>query len=86
MEIWEIIAGSLVLVSTIIIIILCLMQDKKISQNMDAISGGQNAESFYGQNAGRTKEAILKRVTGWAIFIMFVVTIVATIVAGHFSN
>jgi preprotein translocase subunit SecG len=43
-----------------------------------AITGGNNA-SFYDQNTGRTKEAILAKATKVCAIVFFVVTLLATI-------
>lgn len=54
------------------------MQDTKSQDNMSsAITGGNNS-SFYQNNTGKTKEAILGRATKVCAIIFFVVTFLAT--------
>lgn len=80
MGIYEIICGSIVLLLCLLVIVLCLMQDAKSQQNMtSAITGGSN-ESFYGQNQGRTKEAILQKTTRVLSILAFVTIIAMNIV------
>ena len=54
MEIYEMICGAVVLLLSLLIVILCLMQDTKTQQNMTSALGGGRNESFYGKNEGRT--------------------------------
>ncbi len=75
MSIIEIIGGIMLILTCIFAVILCLLQDSKQQQNMtSAITGGAN-DSFYGQNEGRTKEAIFKKVTRVLLIIFFGLTI-----------
>lgn len=75
MSVLEIIGGVLLIITCILAVILCLLQDSKQQQNMTAaITGGAN-DSFYGQNEGRTKEAILKKITRVLLILFFVLTI-----------
>lgn len=49
MSVLEIIGGVLLIITCILAVILCLLQDSKQQQNMTAaITGGAN-DSFYGQ-------------------------------------
>lgn len=72
MEIYEIICGAVVLLASLLIIVLCLMQDTKTQQNMTSALGGGSNESFYGKNEGRTKEAMLQKLTRTLGIIVFV--------------
>ena len=75
MSILEIIGGVMLILTCILAIILCLLQDSKQQQNMtSAITGGAN-DSFYGQNEGRTKEAIFRKVTRILLILFFALTI-----------
>lgn len=79
MEIYEIICGAVVLLGCLLIVILCLMQDSKTQQNMtSAITGGSN-ESFYGKNEGRTREAMLQKITRALGVIVFVTILLMNI-------
>ncbi len=80
MEIYEMICGAVVLLLALLIVILCLMQDTKTQQNMtSAITGGSN-ESFYGKNEGRTKEAMLQKLTRNLAILTFVLILAMNIV------
>lgn len=80
MEIYEMICGAVVLLLSLLIVILCLMQDTKTQQNMtSAITGGSN-ESFYGKNEGRTREAMLQKLTRNLAIITFVAILAMNIV------
>ncbi len=75
MSVIEIIGGIMLILTCVIAVILCLFQDNKQQQNMtSAITGGSN-DSFYGQNEGRTKEAILRKVTRVLLILFFVITV-----------
>ncbi|MGN1411664.1 MAG: preprotein translocase subunit SecG [Oscillospiraceae bacterium] len=79
MSVVEIVCGVILIIACITIIILCLMQDTKSQDGMtSAITGGNNS-SFYQQNTGKTKEAILAKATKYCAIIFFVVTFLATL-------
>lgn len=80
MEIYEIICGAVVLLSSLLIIVLCLMQDTKTQQNMTSALGGGSNESFYGKNEGRTKEAMLQKITRTFGIIVFVSILLMNVV------
>lgn len=83
MEIYEMICGAVVLLLALLIVILCLMQDTKTQQNMtSAITGGSN-ESFYGKNEGRTKEAMLQKLTRNLAILTFVLILAMNIVVPY---
>ena len=75
MNVFEIIGGVLLIVTCLLADILCLLQDSKQQQNMTAaITGGAN-DSFYEKNEGRTKEAILRKITKVLLIMFFILTI-----------
>ena len=75
MNVFEIIGGVLQIVTCLLAVILCLLQDSKQQQNMTAaITGGAN-DSFYEKNEGRTKEAILRKITKVLLIMFFILTI-----------
>lgn len=76
----EIIGGAVLLAVCIAIVILCLMQDQKSQDSMTAALTGASAESFYGKNEGRTREAILNKVTRAFGIILFVITLAVNII------
>ena len=49
-----------------------------------AITGGAN-DSFYGKNEGRTKEAILRKVTKYLLIAFFILTIAVNAVPQFFA-
>jgi preprotein translocase subunit SecG len=80
MSTMEIVVSVGLLLVCLLIIILCLLQDQKTQQNMTtAITGGSN-DSFYGKNAGRTKEAALNRITKILAGLFFIITVAINIV------
>ena len=86
MSIIEIVGGIVLLLSTVLIIILCLMQDQKQDQNMTSAITGGSYDSAYSKNEGNTKEAILKKWTKWLAIIFFIVTLVITILPVYLSS
>ena len=75
MSILEIIGGILLILTCVLAVILCLLQDSKQQQNMTAaITGGAN-DPFYEKNEGRTKEAIFRKITRVLLIALFVLTI-----------
>ena len=80
MSILEIIGGVMLILTCILAIILCLLQDSKQQQNMTSALGGGSNDSFYGKNEGRTKEAILNKITRNLAIIFIVLTLAINIV------
>ena len=75
----ELIGGILLLISCVLTVLLCLMQDKNVDQNMTSAITGASNDSFYGKNTGRTKEAMLFKITRVLCTIFFLVTLVVNI-------
>lgn len=79
MSVIEIVCGVVLVIVSIVLIVLCLMQDTKSQDGMtSAITGGNNS-SFYQSNSGRTKEVILAKATRNCAIIFFVVTLLSTL-------
>jgi preprotein translocase subunit SecG len=76
----EIIGGVAILVLSLIIIILCLSQEQKSQDSMTAALTGASADSFYGKNEGRTKEAILAKITRTLSILLFVAVLAVNII------
>lgn len=76
----EIIGGIAILVIALIIIVMCLSQEQKTQDSMTAALTGASSDSFYGKNEGRTKEAILNKLTRTLAIIMFVVVLAVNII------
>ncbi|MGN0591207.1 preprotein translocase subunit SecG [Ruminococcus sp.] len=79
MNIFEIVGGVLLLITVVLATILCMMQDQNRDQNMTSAITGASNDSFYGKNAGRTKEAILSRFTWILLIVFFVATLLVNI-------
>lgn len=80
MTTFEIISGILMIITSVAIIILCLLQGKKDKSMTSAIGGSSNNDSFYGKNSGRTIEAKLSRLTKIFAILFFVATLAMNIV------
>lgn len=80
MSILEIIGGAVLLVACIAIIILCLAQEQKSQDSMTAALSGGSSDSFYGKNEGRSREAILAKITRTLGIILFVITLAVNII------
>ncbi len=76
----EIIGGVVLLVVCALVILLCLSQDQKSQDSMSAALTGASSDSFYGKNEGRTKEAILNKLTRTLGIIMFLVVLAINLV------
>lgn len=80
MNILEIIGGVVLIIACIVIVVLCLMQESKNQDGMTAALTGASSDSFYGKNEGRSKEAVLARITRFCGIIMFLITLAVNIV------
>ncbi len=80
MGVLEIVGGAVLLVVCIAIIILCLSQEQKSQDSMTAALTGASADSFYGKNEGRSREAILAKITRIGGIILFVITLTVNII------
>ena len=76
----EIIGGVVILAVSLIVIVLCLSQEQKSQDSMTAALTGASADSFYGKNEGRTKEAILGKITRTLSIILFIAVLAVNIV------
>ena len=76
----EIIGGDVILVISLLTIILCLSQEQKSQDSMTAALTGASADSFYGKNEGRTKEAILAKITRTLAILLFIAVLAVNIV------
>ena len=75
----EIIIGAVVLLISIVLIVICMMQEQKPQNATAALTGASN-DSFYDKNRGRTKEARLKNITFVCSVILFVLILFMDIV------
>lgn len=77
---FEIVCGVILIIVSLVLIVICLMQDNKSQSNMTSAIGGGNNESFYDKNTGRTKEAVLAKSTKVGAIVFFIVTLLSTII------
>ena len=76
----EIIGGVAILILSVITVIICLSQEQKSQDSMTAALTGASADSFYGKNEGRTKEAILAKITRFLSILLFIVVLAVNII------
>ena len=76
----EIVGGIVILAICLITIVLCLSQEQKSQDSMTAALTGASADSFYGKNEGRTKEAILAKITRTLSIILFIAVLAVNII------
>ncbi len=81
----QIVGGILLLISSLVIIAVTLAQSNK-DQGMTSAIGGSNNDSFYGKNAGSTKEKALERLTKYCAVIFFVVTLAVNFISVFFTK
>lgn len=75
----DIVLGSVILLISLLIVILGLMQGKETPNMTGAVTGGAN-ESHFSKNEGRTKEAMLSKVTALLLVLLFLTTLTLTII------
>jgi len=80
MSVLEIAVGVVILIVSIAITCICLAQDQKSQDSMTAALTGASTDSFYGKNEGRTKEAILNKITRTLGIILFIAVLAVNIV------
>lgn len=72
MSLLEIIGGALLLAISVFLIVVIMLQESKRA-GIGVVSG--MADSYFGKNSGRTKEALLARITKIMAVAFFVITI-----------
>lgn len=77
MEPLEIILGVLILITSILVVVLVLMQEGRQQGLSGAIAGG--AETFFGKSKGRTMEQKLVKYTKILAIVFFVLTLGTTL-------
>ncbi len=76
----EIAGGILILLLCVVITILCLSQEQKSQDSMTAALTGASSDSFYGKNEGRTKEAILNKITRTLGILLFIAVLAVNLI------
>lgn len=84
MNVFEIIAGSLLLICCLALIILVMLQEPK-QGGLGSTFGDSSTDSYFGKNSGRTLEAILGRFTKWFAIGFFVLTVLVSIFSVYIS-
>ena len=79
MNIFEIIAGLLLIVTSIAIIVLVMLQDS--TDGMSSAVTGEVAESYLNNNRSRTKEEKMKRITKICVIVFMVLTLAVGVVS-----
>ncbi len=78
MNIWEIIAGVIMLVLSLIIIATTIAQPPKQQDMSSAVTGSSG--NFYSKNGGTTREDSLSALTKYSAILFFIITLAANIV------
>ena len=78
MQALEIVLGILILITSILVVIMVLLQEGKQQGLSGAIAGG--AETFFGKSKGRTMEQKLVKITRVFAVAFFVLTLGTTLI------
>lgn len=84
MGIFEIISAIILIIACVFIVVVVLMKDTK-TQMSQTISGSA-ADSYYGKNSGRTKDAMLNKATIAACVVFFVLALAVNIINGIYAK
>lgn len=76
MGVLEIVGGILIILISIAVVLLVLFQESPKNSGVAALTGG---DSYYNKNQGRTRDAMLSKVTKWLAVAFFVISIGASI-------
>ena len=85
MSTMEIVAGSILIFVSLILVLIVLSMESKDQGLTSAIGGGYN-ESFFGKNGKSTKEAKLSRIARVCSFLLFIVTLAVNIIVSIYSK
>ena len=78
MNLFEIIAGALLILLSIAIIVLVALQDS--TEGMSSAVTGDVSQSYLANNRGRTREEKLKKITKICVIVFFVLIVAVGIV------
>ena len=78
MNLFEIIAGALLILLSIAIIVLVTLQDS--TEGMSSAVTGDISQSYLANNRGRTREEKLKKITKICVIVFFVLIVAVGIV------
>lgn len=79
LNVFEIIAGVLLILTSIAIIILVMMQDS--TDGMSSAVTGDISQSYLSNNRGRTREEKIKKFTKICVIVFMVLTVAVGIVS-----
>lgn len=83
MQWYEIVIGSLLVLTAILIVVLVLMQQSRRAGLSGAISGG--ADTFFGKNKSRSIEAKLSKFTKIFGVLFFILSLVSVFILAYMS-
>ena len=78
MNLFEIIAGALLILLSVAIIVLVALQDS--TEEMSSAVTGDVSQSYLANNRGRTREEKLKKITKICVIVFLVLTVAVGIV------
>lgn len=84
MGIFEIISAIVLIIACVFIVIVVLMKETKT--RMSQTISGTSADSYFGKNSGRTKDAMLNKATIAAAVIFFVLALAVNIINVYFGK
>jgi preprotein translocase subunit SecG len=79
MSVLEIVLGAALLLISVLITLICMLQEQKPQNATAALTGASN-DSFYDKNRGRTKEARLRKFTTVLTILFFALILFIDIV------
>ena len=84
MNIFEIISAIILIIACVFIIVVVLMKETK--NQMSQTISGTTADSYYGKNSGRTKDAMLNKATIAAMIVFFVLALGVNVINVYFGG
>ena len=85
MSVMEIVAGSVLIFVSLVLVLIVLSMESKDQGLTSAIGGGYN-ESFYGKNGKSTKEAKISRIARVCSIILFIITLAVNIIVSIYHK
>ena len=79
MNIFEILTGILIILSSIAIIVLVMLQDS--TDGMSSAVTGDVSQSYFNNNRGRTREEKLKQATKIATIVLMIATVTVGVIS-----
>ena len=79
MNVFEIIAGAFLILTSIAIIVLVMLQDS--TDSMSSAVPGDVSDSYFSNNRGRTREEKLKKFTKICVIVFLVLTLAVGVVS-----